>query len=125
MISLSFFYYIINKRSKKFNENNKHEVISLIDVSFKNNGTDLLIRWCKAIILCAGASQLNLDDYFARLSVCSLLLDYDFNDNIICPCKAKELLGIEHYSSGMFSEKYLEEILLKINRNNYDSIEIV
>lgn len=109
---------------------NKHEVISLIDGSFKNNGTDLLIRWCKAIILCAGVSQLNLDDYFARLSVCSLLLDYDFNDNIICPCKAKELLGIEHYSSDMFSdskisEKYLKEILLKINRNNYDSIAIV
>lgn len=65
-----------------------------------------------------------------QASVCSLLLDYDFNDNIICLCKAKELLGIEHYSSEMFSdskisEKYLKGILLKINRNNYDSIEIL
>lgn len=116
---------------KKTMKINKNEVINLIDNSFTNNNTNSLIRWCKSIIMCAGISKLDIDDYIARLSVLSLLLDIvEPIDGIVCSCQAKKILNIESYNKTMFSEsmsseKQLKIILLEINKDNYDNIEII
>lgn len=72
-----------------------------------------MTRICKAIIMCAGLSDDNVEDYIARFTVCSLLLDPDKKCNLVCSCQVKEILGMEHYSVNMFSESKESEKELK------------
>lgn len=85
-------------------EINKNEFVNLIDNSFRKSETDNLTRMCKAIIMCAGLSGDNVEDYISRVTICSLLLDPDKKCNLVCPCQVKDTLGMEHYSVNMFSE---------------------